>query len=294
MKVIQTISDLRTARAALGDDVGVVTTMGALHAGHMALVKQARFDNERVLVTIFVNPTQFGPDEDLGSYPRTLERDLQLLETAGVDVVFTPTPELMYPDGYQTYVDVENVSQRLEGIHRDGHFRGVATVVSKLFNMTQPARAYFGQKDAQQVVVIRRMVRDLNFPVDVIVVPTIREDDGLAMSSRNAYLSPQEREAATVLYRSLQAAATLYDNSERHPEKLRQAMWAALNSEPLATVDYVSAADVLTLDELQSPTDAPILLSLTVQIGKPRLLDNLLLPAHLNTVTGLTATLGAE
>ncbi|MEO1441315.1 MAG: pantoate--beta-alanine ligase, partial [Chloroflexota bacterium] len=210
MKVIQTISDLRTARAALGDDVGVVTTMGALHAGHMALVKQARFDNERVLVTIFVNPTQFGPDEDLGSYPRTLERDLQLLETAGVDVVFTPTPELMYPDGYQTYVDVENVSQRLEGIHRDGHFRGVATVVSKLFNMTQPARAYFGQKDAQQVVVIRRMVRDLNFPVDVIVVPTIREDDGLAMSSRNAYLSPQEREAATVLYRSLQAAATLY------------------------------------------------------------------------------------
>ncbi|MEL7235459.1 MAG: pantoate--beta-alanine ligase, partial [Chloroflexota bacterium] len=221
MKVIQTISDLRTARAALGDDVGVVTTMGALHAGHMALVKQARFDNERVLVTIFVNPTQFGPDEDLGSYPRTLERDLQLLETAGVDVVFTPTPELMYPDGYQTYVDVENVSQRLEGIHRDGHFRGVATVVSKLFNMTQPARAYFGQKDAQQVVVIRRMVRDLNFPVDVIVVPTIREDDGLAMSSRNAYLSPQEREAATVLYRSLQAAATLYDNSERHPEKLR-------------------------------------------------------------------------
>jgi pantoate--beta-alanine ligase len=244
------------------------------------------------VATIFLNPTQFSPDEDLSSYPRTLERDLEQMEAAGVDVVFTPTAEMMYPPGYQTYVTVEDVTQRLEGAHREGHFRGVTTVVTKLFNLTQPTRTYFGQKDAQQVVVIRRMVHDLNLPLDVVVVPTAREPDGLALSSRNAYLSSEERQAATALNRALRAAAALHDSGDKHPAHLRAAMWDVLNDEPLAHVDYVSAAHVTTLDELQAPTDEPMLLSLAARVGKPRLLDNMLLPAALNTVEGLTAHLG--
>lgn len=294
MQVVDTLSDLRTARANLTGTVGLVPTMGALHAGHMALVRQARTDCDAVITTIFVNPTQFGPDEDLASYPRSLSDDLDQLRKAGVDLVFTPTHQVMYPPRFQTWVHVEDVSRGLEGAHRPGHFRGVATVVAKLFNQTTPHRAYFGQKDAQQVVVIRQMAHDLNFPVQIIPVPTVREPDGLARSSRNAYLSPTERQAATVLSRALRTAADRVRAGETNPDTLRHAMRTVLAKQPLAQVDYVSIADPLTLQELEKPfsPNTPILASLTVKIGKPRLLDNMLLPAHLNTLGGLTAHLG--
>jgi pantoate--beta-alanine ligase len=292
MQVVETIPALREARRQLKGSVGVVPTMGALHEGHMSLVAQACADHDSTITTIFLNPTQFGPGEDLGSYPRDLPGDLKKLEQAGVDLVFTPTPDLMYPPGFQTHVTVEEVTQGLEGAHRPGHFRGVATVVAKLFNLTQPDVAYFGQKDAQQVVVIKQLARDLNFPLGIVVCPTVRELDGLAMSSRNAYLSPDERQAATMLYRALQSAAELYSYGEHHPQQLRDEMMSILDAEPMGTVDYISAADARTLRELDAPSDDPILLSLTVQVGKPRLLDNCLLPYALNTRDGLTRALG--
>jgi pantoate--beta-alanine ligase len=250
--------------------------MGALHAGHLSLVRRAKAENDHVGVSIFVNPTQFGPTEDLSKYPRPIERDLQLLSEAGVDLVWTPTPEIVYPIGFQTYIDVEKVTQSLEGERRPGHFRGVATVVAKLFNAFTPDRAYFGQKDAQQVVVIKRMARDLNFPIDIVVCPTQREPDGLALSSRNVYLNLEERQAATILYRSLSAAKTLFDTGQRHAPKLKEAMLATLATEPLANPDYVSAADPESLVELETITDG-VLLSLAVRIGKTRLIDNILL-----------------
>jgi pantoate--beta-alanine ligase len=266
--------------------------MGALHAGHLSLVEAARAENDAVLVTIFVNPTQFAANEDLAAYPRDLPRDLDLLRDASVDIVFTPTPQLMYPPGYQTYINVEQVSQGLEGARRPGHFRGVATVVAKLFNLTQPTVAYFGQKDAQQAVVIRQMVRDLNFPLEIAVCPTMREPDGLAMSSRNVYLTPEQRRAATILYRALQAAANVYAAGERDSEILRRMIFDTLHTEPLAAPDYVSIADARTLQELTQPADAPILTSLTVGIGKTHLLDNFILPAELNDRAGLSRVLG--
>lgn len=292
MQVVDSILAMQVARRQLPGSVGVVPTMGALHEGHMSLVDQACADHDSTITTIFLNPTQFGPDEDLQSYPRDLPGDLAKLERAGVDLVFMPTPDRMYPPGYQTYVEIEEVTKGLEGEHRPGHFRGVATVVAKLFNLTRPDVAYFGQKDAQQVVVIKQLVRDLNFPLRIAVCPTVREPDGLAMSSRNAYLNPEERQAATMLYRALQAAAACYDSGERHPDRLRDTMSAVLAAEPLGAPDYISAADALTLRELTSPSDDPILLSLTVQVGKPRLLDNCLLPSDLNTRDGLTRALG--
>ncbi len=294
MRVVDTIAELRQARAQLQGLVGLVPTMGALHAGHMSLVNAAREDCDTVVVTIFVNPTQFAPNEDLDAYPRDLPADLAKLEAAGVDLVFTPTPETMYPSNYQTFVEVEKVSQGKEGAHRPGHFRGVATIVTKLFNLTQPDAAYFGQKDAQQVAVIKALVRDLNFPLDIVILPIVREADGLAMSSRNVYLNPNERRAATALNRSLQAAAAAYDAGERHPERLRQTALAVLNAEPLAHVDYVSVADAVTLEELTAPSENPILLSLTARVGLPRLLDNCLLPYSLNTREALTRILGGE
>lgn len=292
MQVVDNVAALREARAALGN-VGLVPTMGALHAGHLSLVEHARNDNEHVIATIFVNPTQFGPHEDLAAYPRDLPGDLALLEQAGVSLVFTPTPDLMYPPGYQTYVMVEDVAQGLEGERRPGHFRGVATVVAKLFNLIQPQRAYFGQKDAQQVAVIRRMAHDLNFPLQIMVCPTVREPDGLAMSSRNQYLTQPQRAAASVLYRALQEAGRLYDAGQRHPDILRQAMRSALAGQPLvAQIDYVSVADARTLKEVESTGEAPLLLSLAVQIGRTHLIDNCLLPLALNTPEGLSAALG--
>jgi pantoate--beta-alanine ligase len=252
--------------------------MGYLHTGHISLVEMARAQNDVVVVSIFVNPTQFGPNEDFSRYPRDTERDLAMLEDAGVDWVFTPAVEEIYPPGYSTYVDVREVTARLEGEARPGHFTGVATVVAKLFNIIQPHRTYFGQKDAQQVAVIRKMVQDLNFSLEVIVGPTMREADGLAMSSRNVYLHPEERRAALALYKSLNAAQALWDKGERRGTRLREAMSQTLAAEPLARPDYVSVADPTTLQELDDSGEArEALASLAVRIGKTRLIDNILL-----------------
>ncbi len=266
--------------------------MGALHAGHMSLVEAARAENRFVIATIFVNPTQFEPGTDLNQYPRDLPRDLAILEAAGCDLVFTPTPEVVYPRGFQTTVTVSEVSQVLEGARRPGHFQGVATVVAKYFNLTQPKTAYFGQKDAQQVVVIRRMVRDLNMPLKIAVCPTVREPDGLAMSSRNVYLNPRQREQSAVLYRALQKAARAYEAGERNPNRLRRIARDVLEAYDGIAPEYVSLAHPRTLQELNNPTDAPMLLSLAARMGTTRLIDNVLLPPHLNTREGLTATLG--
>ncbi|SNB74053.1 pantoate--beta-alanine ligase [Thermoflexus hugenholtzii] len=277
MRVVHTIAEARAVRRALPGTWGFVPTMGYLHEGHLSLVRRARAENDRVAVSIFVNPTQFGPHEDYARYPRDLERDLRLLEPLGVDLVFVPSVEEMYPPGFQTWVIVEEVSRPLEGASRPGHFRGVATVVAKLFNILQPDRAYFGQKDAQQTVVIRRMVQDLNIPVEIVICPTVREPDGLAMSSRNTYLNPEERRAATVLFRALQAAKARYEAGERDAEGLREAMREVIRAEPLARIDYVSVADPETLQELER-VEGPALLSLAVYIGTTRLIDNIMLP----------------
>jgi pantoate--beta-alanine ligase len=292
MQVIDNISELRSARAALSGRIGLVPTMGALHDGHLSLVRAAQQANDAVIVTIFINPAQFAADEDLSKYPRDLPGDLDKLAAAGVDLVFTPTPDVMYPPGFQTWVNVTQVSQGLEGAARPDHFRGVATVVSKLFNLTQPQAAYFGQKDAQQVVVVKRMTHDLNFPLKIVVCPTAREIDGLALSSRNVYLSPEQRAAVPVLYQSLNMAAKLYEQGERSPVELRRRIQAMISEQPLAQLEYVSVADAATLHELDTSSDMPMLVSLTARFGMTRLLDNMLLPVHLNTQEGLTAVLG--
>jgi pantoate--beta-alanine ligase len=274
--VATTLQELHTSRALLDEPLGLVPTMGYLHDGHLSLVTRARAECKCVAVSIFVNPTQFGPNEDLAKYPRDLERDLRLLEGAGADLVWTPTPEIMYPPGYQTWVDVQQISQGLEGAQRPGHFRGVATVVSKLFNAVRPDKAYFGQKDAQQAAVVRQMTADLNFPVEVVVCPIVREADGLAMSSRNVYLSPEQRRAATVLSRALHAAEGAYKRGERQADALRGEMETTLGTEPLAKVQYVSCADYDTLQEL-SQVAGKTLLSMAVYFGKTRLIDNAVL-----------------
>lgn len=290
MRIIDGIPDLRAWRRSVKGTVGVVPTMGALHAGHLRLVEAARAENDHVLVTIFVNPTQFTANEDFERYPRNLAGDLRLLEAEGADCVFTPMPAIMYPPGFQTAVMVEMVSQGLEGERRPGHFRGVATVVAKLFNLTQPYTAYFGQKDAQQVVVIRRMVRDLDFPLEIAVIPTVRESDGLALSSRNAYLTPQQRADAASIYRGLRAAADIYDSGERRPEILVDVVQRSIIG---GETEYVALNHPGDLSPITELTDAPLLLSLTVRYGSTRLLDNMVLPATLNTREGLTAHLGA-
>ncbi|OGO59465.1 MAG: pantoate--beta-alanine ligase [Chloroflexi bacterium RBG_19FT_COMBO_47_9] len=276
MKVLVTLDELRLARTELKEPVGLVPTMGFLHEGHLSLVRQARMDCSSVVVSIFVNPTQFGQHEDLDKYPRDLQRDLSMLESADVNLVWTPNIEEMYPSGYQTWVAVEDVSKPLEGAMRPGHFRGVATVVTKLFNATLPQRAYFGQKDAQQAAVIRQMSRDLNFPIEIVVCPTMREPDGLAMSSRNVYLSPDERQAASVLSRALFQAGKFFGEGERDATRLRKVVLDTLSTEPLVMVQYVSCAHPDTLEELEGYIDRA-LLSLAVKIGKTRLIDNILL-----------------
>jgi len=250
--------------------------MGYLHDGHLSLIRRARDECDHVLVSIFVNPTQFGPTEDLSRYPRDLERDLRLIEPLEVDLVWTPTAESMYPQGYQTWVEVEAVTRPLEGAMRPGHFRGVTTVVAKLFNAVQPDKAYFGQKDAQQAAVIRQMTRDLSYPIEIVVCPIVREPDGLAMSSRNVYLHGEQRKAATVLYRALSRAKEAYENGEREAETLRQVMKDVIASEPLAQMQYVSCADYDTLEELETATGRT-LLSMAVFVGKTRLIDNFVL-----------------
>jgi pantoate--beta-alanine ligase len=250
--------------------------MGYLHEGHLSLIRQAKAECSSVAVSIFVNPTQFGPTEDLDRYPRDLARDLDMLQSLGVDLVWTPTAEGMYPKEFQTWVEVEALTRRLEGEIRPGHFRGVTTVVAKLFNAVQPQKAYFGQKDAQQAAVIRRMTVDLNFPIEVIICPTVREPDGLALSSRNKYLEGEDRKAALALYRALSAARAAYEAGEREAEKLRSIVRETVSAEPRAQLQYVSCADYDTLEELETIT-GKTLLSLAVLISKTRLIDNFVL-----------------
>ncbi len=276
MNTVQSISNLRQIRNGLPSPVGLVPTMGYLHEGHLSLVQRARQECANVIVSIFVNPTQFGPHEDLDAYPRDIPQDFVLLEKYGADLVWVPELEQMYTPDFQTWVTVERAAQPLEGKMRPGHFRGVTTVVAKLFNSVLPDKAYFGQKDAQQVVVIRRMVKDLNFPIDIVVCPIIREPDGLAMSSRNVYLDHEERQAAQVLFRSLSVASSAFQNGNNDADQLREIMTGTIMGEPLANLQYVSCADPDTLEEL-SGSISRALLSMAVVIGKTRLIDNFLI-----------------
>lgn len=257
---------------------GLVPTMGFLHEGHLSLVRRARADNDRLAVTIFVNPTQFGPNEDLDKYPRDFAHDLNLLAAESVDLVFAPDPAVMYPSGFQTRILIEQITRRLEGARRPAHFQGVATVVAKLFNIVEPTRAYFGQKDAQQVLVLNRLKVDLDFNVELVICPIIRESDGLAMSSRNSRLEPAQRRAAVVLYRALDGARASFKMGERNADRLRELMHEIIAAEPQANIDYVSVADPENLCELKT-IENRALLSVAVSFGDVRLIDNMLVPS---------------
>ena len=277
MRVIRTNKEMSQACREAVKPVGLVPTMGALHAGHLSLVDQARADNLTVAVSIFVNPTQFGDLKDLEKYPRELEGDLEMLRHHGVDLVYVPTVDEVYPEGVDTWVDVGPLAEKLEGLHRPGHFRGVATVVSKLFNVMQPDRAYFGQKDGQQVVVIQKLARDLDMGVEVVVMPTIREPDGLAMSSRNVQLSADQRQAASVVHQALRRAYHLWIGCERNGDVLREAASQILQAEPMVdSIDYVSVAGMSTLDE-SGHVDGRAMVSVAVHMGAVRLIDNIVL-----------------
>lgn len=276
MKIAETINETRQLEKQLSGSIGLVPTMGYLHAGHLALIRRARAENNVVVVSVFVNPAQFGPQEDFKTYPRHIERDLAILREEKADIVFMPSIEEMYPPGFDGWVDMGKIAEKLEGVSRPGHFRGVATVVAKLFNIVQPTRAYFGQKDAQQTIVIKKMVADLNINLEIVTVPTVRENDGLAISSRNAYLNVAERQAATVLYRSLCLCQQLWSEGEKRTETMRERTTALLREEPLATIDYVSIAEPEALEELEE-VKAPTLVSLAVWIGRTRLIDNIVL-----------------
>jgi len=282
MDVFEAISDVRRRRwAAPAETWGLVPTMGYLHEGHLSLVRRARTENDHTGVSIFVNPAQFHDAGDLGAYPRDLDRDLMLLDREGVDLVWTPPVSRVYPEGYQTYVGVEELTRPLEGRHRPGHFRGVTTMVAKLFNVFQPTRAYFGQKDAQQALAIRRMVADLDFNLEVVVCETVRESDGLAMSSRNARLSPEARAQSTCLYRALSRACALFSAGERDAGRLRETMRHIVAGESLARLEYASVADAETLLEVEGMApegSGCFLFSLAVEIGGVRLIDNVRVP----------------
>jgi len=276
MKIAEKIDDMRKLRRRLTEPVGFVPTMGYLHEGHLSLVRKARTENPSAVVSIFVNPMQFGPQEDFNSYPRNTQRDLALLDKAGTDLVFIPQADEMYPQPFSARVEIGKVTERLEGAARPGHFRGVTTVCAKLFNIIQPQRAYFGQKDAQQAIVIKKMVTALNMNIEIVTLPTVREPDGLALSSRNTYLNPSERRAALVLYQALSLAQQLYANGEKNAERLRQQMAGLIQQQPLASIDYVSIANAETLDELDT-VKPPALVSLAVKIGRTRLIDNIVI-----------------
>jgi len=278
VNVVETVAEMEAERAAMNGRVGLVPTMGALHEGHLSLVRRARAENDKLVVTVFVNPTQFGPKEDFVAYPRDMDRDLRLLEAEGVDVVFAPTAEEIYPPGFDEWVEVSGpLTERLEGEFRPGHLRGVTTVVARLFRIVRPQRAYFGEKDAQQLRVVRRMAREQRLPVEVIGLPTVREPDGLAMSSRNAYLSPEERQAALVVPRAIQMGRRLVEEEGvRAAAAVRRAAEDLIRREPRARIDYVSISDCETLEEL-TEIDRPALLLLAVRIGATRLIDNVAL-----------------
>lgn len=276
MKIVETIAEVRAWLAEGQGDLGLVPTMGYLHAGHISLLNRARAENRRVAASIFANPAQFDNPDDLANYPRDIPRDAALLREAGCDLLFLPEPAEIYRPDHQTWVQPGAVAAPLEGEQRPGHFRGVATVVLKLFGIFQPARAYFGQKDAQQLAVIQTMVRDLNVPVAVIGCPTVREPDGLAMSSRNVRLDVEERRAAGVLFRALSAARAAWEGGEDDAELLRSVMRSVLSGEPLARPEYVSLAEPLSMRELER-AEAGAVLSMAVHVGRARLIDNLIL-----------------
>ncbi len=275
MEVIKTINEMRQTRKALKKTLGFVPTMGYLHEGHLSLVRKAKAENKLVVVSIFVNPTQFGPKEDFKSYPRDTDRDLAMLEPF-TDFVFMPSDEEMYPEGYDTWVEVKGITDVLEGTARPGHFRGVSTVVLKLLNIVEPTNAYFGQKDAQQVAVIKKMVKDLNMNSEVVTCPTVRETDGLAMSSRNTFLSPEQRRAAPVLYQALKLAKDRAELGEWDPISIRKEMTKYIQRESLADIEYISFADNETLKEIRR-MKYPTLVSLAVKFGRTRLIDNIVL-----------------
>lgn len=282
LRVLSIIADTRAALCelrALGRTIGLVPTMGALHEGHLSLVRAAKASCDAVVVSIFVNPTQFGPDEDFAKYPRTFEADCATLEREGVDVVFAPTADEMYTAGASTFVDVEGVSGRLDGASRPGHFRGVATVVAKLFNIVGPGRAFFGQKDAAQVAVLKKMVRDLNFPVELVVCPIVREPDGLAMSSRNRYLSAEERRQALALHRALEEMGRLARSGTTSADELVRAALAVLNREPQVRVDYCSIVDPETLEDVPDVRGGA-LAAVAAFVGATRLIDNAVIGAQ--------------
>jgi len=281
MRLCKTIEEVRSLLNAVrteGKCIGLVPTMGYLHQGHLSLVQEAKRRCDVVVMSIFVNPTQFGPNEDFAAYPRDLQRDAAQAAEAGVDVIFAPAVEEMYPRGFSSYVDVTGVSEPLCGGSRPGHFRGVATVVTKLFNIIRPEAAFFGQKDFQQVLVIKRMVEDLNIDVEIVDVPIVREVDGLALSSRNVYLSPEERQAALVLSRSLKLAREQVAGGERDINRLRELVMNEINSEPLAKIDYVEIVAIPHLTKIER-LEGEVLLALAVRFGKTRLIDNTVLEA---------------
>jgi len=276
MQVAHTIAEMKKLRRKCKGGVGLVPTMGYLHEGHLELVKQAKSENRVAVATIFVNPTQFGPSEDFKSYPRDLDRDLALLEKVKTDIVFIPSDKEMYPEGYNTWVEVRGITAKLEGKSRPTHFQGVTTVCNKLFNIIEPDRAYFGQKDAQQATVIQKMVTDLNMNLDIVVCPTVRESDGLAMSSRNTYLTKEDRASAVVLHKSLCLAKDMYGKGERDAAAIKRAMESLISGVAAAKLDYISIADTGTLDEVDT-IRGRVLVSLAVRLGKPRLIDNIIL-----------------
>lgn len=281
MRIVTGIEEMRglvQEERAAGRTVGLVPTMGYFHRGHLSLMQRAREENDFVVVSLFVNPTQFGPGEDFRDYPRDLERDAAVAEEAGVDCLFHPRAEDMYPEPYLTYVVVENITEPLCGASRPGHFRGVTTVVAKLFHIVPAHRAYFGMKDAQQALVIRKMVEDLNFDIEVVVCPTVREEDGLAMSSRNVYLKPEERKAATVLYRSLRLAEKLVREGERDAGVILAEMRRLIDEEPLVEPEYIEAVDYRLLRPV-TRMEGEVLIALAARVGRARLIDNVLLRA---------------
>lgn len=276
MKHVITLNELRDALDSLPRPLGFVPTMGYLHEGHMSLVRRAAEESASVVASIYANPTQFAPDEDLDTYPRDIPRDKAMLKEAGVDVVWIPTTEIMYPEGYQTWVTVEEVTQPLEGARRPTHFRGVSTVVAKLFNAVRPDKAFFGQKDAQQAVVVKRMTQDLSYPIEIVVCPIEREEDGLAMSSRNTYLNEEEHQAALSLSQGLKLAQTAFQSGERDADALRQIVIDRVNAEELTDLQYVSCAHPSTLEELEGDVET-CLISMAVFVGQTRLIDNIVL-----------------
>ncbi|WP_294157247.1 pantoate--beta-alanine ligase [uncultured Clostridium sp.] len=273
VKKIDEVRNLVKEWKAKGLTIGYVPTMGALHEGHESLIKRAVKENDKVIVSVFVNPTQFGPNEDYDSYPRNIEKDMELCKNAGATAVFNPEPSEMYSDNKSTTVSVSGLTEVLCGARRPGHFNGVCLVITKFFNIVKPDRAYFGQKDAQQVAVLKRMVRDLSFDVEIVPCPIIRENDGLAKSSRNTYLSADERKAALVLSRSLTTAKEMLDNGERNADKIKETMIFEINKEPLAKIDYVEIVDSEDLSSI-SKIERSILVPIAVYIGKTRLIDN--------------------